>query len=175
MPARLDQLDVATRRRLIGRAVAVSVLILAGFLTTFYLFPWEGGSVGTVLTRIIIVIVTLVVVTTLSIQYVVRSRYPVLTVFQALTAVVGFAIVAFASVYFLMSIDHEGAFNEPLSRTDALYFSLTTATTIGYGDISAKTEVARIVVMIQMVINVVVIGVAARALVHTARKRVDQA
>ena len=174
-PTRLDELDVATRRWLIARAVAVSVLIVAGLLTTFSLFPWEGATAGRVGTRIVIVIVSLVVVTTFAIRYVVLSKYPVLTVFQALAAVVGFALVAFASVYLLMSIDHEHAFSEPLSRTDALYFSLTTATTIGYGDISAKTEVARIVVMIQMVINVVVIGVAARVLVHTARKRADQA
>ena len=98
-----------------------------------------------------------------------------LTVFQALATVVGFALVTFASVYLLMSIDQEQAFSEPLGRTDALYFSITTATTVGYGDISAKTEAARIVVMIQMVINVVVIGIAARAMLQVARNRVDRA
>ena len=149
------------------------MLIVAGLVTAFYLIPWEGSSEGRIGARIVIVIISLVVVTTLSIQYVVRSQYPVLTLFQALAAVVGFALVAFASVYLMMSLDHERAFSEPLSRTDALYFSLTTATTIGYGDISAQTEAARVVVMIQMVINVVVIGVATRALLHTARKRID--
>jgi voltage-gated potassium channel len=172
-PSRLDALDVSTRRRLVARAVIVSVLIVAGLVATFYLIPWEGTSEGRIGARIFIVVVSLVAVTTLSIQSVIRSQYPVLTVFQALAAVVGFALVAFASVYLLMSLDEAQAFSEPLSRTDALYFALTTATTIGYGDITAKTEVARVVVMFQMVINVVVIGVATRALLHTARKRID--
>jgi hypothetical protein len=174
IPTRLDELDVATRRRLIARAVAVSVLIVAGLVTTFYLFPWEGGSEDRIAIRIVVVIISLVIVTTLSIKYVLTSRYPVLTVFQALSAVIGFALVSFATVYLLMSLDSEAAFSEPLSRTDALYFALTTATTVGYGDISAKTEVARIVVMIQMVINFVVLGVATRALIHTAQKRIDR-
>jgi hypothetical protein len=50
---------------------------------------------------------------------------------------------------------------------------MTTATTIGYGDISPRTEAARVVVMIQMVTNVAVIGAAARLLAHTVRQRLD--
>jgi hypothetical protein len=172
---RLEELDTSTRRRLIARAVIVSVLIVAGLVTAYYLIPWEGGSAGQIVTRLVIVNLALIAVTMLSVQYVIRSRYPVLTLFQALAAVIGFALVAFASVYLLLSLDQEQAFSEPLGRTDALYFALTTATTVGYGDISARTEVARVVVMVQMVINFVVIGVATRALIHTAQKRIDRA
>ena len=39
-----------------------------------------------------------------------------------------------------------GNFSEPLTRTDALYFTVTVFSTVGFGDITAKTEAARLVV-----------------------------
>ena len=60
---------------------------------------------------------------------------------------------------------------EEWSWVDSFYFAVVTATTVGFGDISAKSEPARIAVMAQMVTNVVVLGVAARVLVHAARRR----
>ena len=37
-------------------------------------------------------------------------------------------------------------FSEPLTRTGALYFTVTVFSTVGFGDITAKTEAARLVV-----------------------------
>ena len=87
---------------------------------------------------------------------------------------VALAVVTFASVYLLMSTRDASAFSEPLGRVDALYFSLTTATTVGFGDISARSSQARVVVMLHMVVNVVVIGVAARVLLSAAQRRIDR-
>jgi len=147
--------------------------MVAAILTAYYVVPWDGGPVASVLPRVLVVLAALVVVIAVSIRYVVHSEYPMLTVFHALAAVIGFALVSFASVYDLISYDNAAAFNESLSRTDALYFALTTMTTIGYGDVHARTEGARIVVMVQMVVDVVVIGVAVRALIQVAQRRVD--
>ena len=42
------------------------------------------------------------------------------------------------------------SFTEPLTRTDALYFTVTVFSTVGFGDIAAKSEAARIVLIVQM-------------------------
>jgi hypothetical protein len=50
------------------------------------------------------------------------------------------------------------SFGTPLTRTDALYFTVTVFSTVGFGDITAKTETARLVVTGQMVADLVFLG-----------------
>ena len=49
-------------------------------------------------------------------------------------------------------------FSQPLSRTDAIYFTVTVFATVGFGDITAKTEAARLVVTGQMITDLIAIG-----------------
>ena len=44
------------------------------------------------------------------------------------------------------------------TRIDALYFTLTTMTTTGYGDIHATGQLARVLVSVVFVFNIVFIG-----------------
>jgi hypothetical protein len=62
----------------------------------------------------------------------------------------------------------------PLSRTDAMYFSATVFTTVGFGDIAAKSQAARIIVTFQMMLDLVIIGIVVRGVVSaikTGRQR----
>ncbi|MFD4977301.1 potassium channel family protein [Streptomyces sp. NPDC058424] len=51
-----------------------------------------------------------------------------------------------------------------MTRTDALYFALTTFTTVGYGDITARSQTGRVLAMLQMTGGLLLVGVAARVL-----------
>lgn len=165
---------MSIRRRTIARSVASSLLWVAAIITAYYVLPLEGGAVSSVALRVVLALVLVVGVSVAAVPSVRNHRFPVLRAVQLLAVVVALAIVAFASVYLLMSSNRPMAFSEPLGHTDALYFSLTTASTVGYGDIHAKSEAARIVVMIHMVTNVAVIGVVARVIAHAARQRVEE-
>src|SRR3712207_1536520 len=79
-----------------------------------------------------------------------------------LAAVAG--IVAFAFVDHLVARTDPGSFDGLLTKTDALYFTLTTLTTVGYGDVHPVSQLARQVVMAQLAFNVVVLAGAARTL-----------
>ena len=62
-------------------------------------------------------------------------------------------------------------FTQPLTRTDALYFSVTVFTTVGFGDIAAKSETARVVLIVQMLADLALLGAGAWVLlgaVHAA-------
>jgi hypothetical protein len=62
-----------------------------------------------------------------------------------------------------------GNFTQPLTHTDALYFTITVFATVGFGDITARTEAARLVVSGQMIADLVIIGLGARIIVGAVR------
>jgi voltage-gated potassium channel len=50
-----------------------------------------------------------------------------------------------------------------------MYFSTTIFTTVGSGDIMAKSEAARVVVTVQMVLDLVILGLVARLIVNAVK------
>ena len=66
----------------------------------------------------------------------------------------------FAMLYLGMSTRSPAAFSEPLSRASAAYFTISTATTTGLGDIHPVTDSARMLVTAQMIVSLVVIAAA---------------
>ncbi len=80
-------------------------------------------------------------------------------------------LVAFALVYYLIASDAPDQFVSLDTRLDALYFSMTTMATVGYGDVSAAGQTARAVVTFQLAFNLVFVG----ALLNLMRDRVKSA
>jgi len=60
--------------------------------------------------------------------------------------------IAFSMGYVYWYVDCFGLPNS-ISRLDGVYFSFVTMTTIGYGDIVAKSDVAKIIVMLHSVVS----------------------
>ncbi|MFF4424728.1 potassium channel family protein [Streptomyces sp. NPDC001549] len=90
--------------------------------------------------------------------------YPRLKAIEALATIFPLFISLFTASYFLMEGSQPGFFSESLSRTDALYFTVTVLSTVGFGDITAKTGVSRCVVMVQMLGGMVLVGAAVRVI-----------
>lgn len=84
---------------------------------------------------------------------------------EALATGVPLFLVLFSATYYLLGAQDPASFSEPLTRTDALYFTITTFATVGFGDIVATTEGGRVLVTFQMVADLILIGVIAKALV----------
>ena len=58
-----------------------------------------------------------------------------------------------------------------LTHTDGLYFTVTVFSTVGFGDITAKTQAARLVVIGQMIADLVILGLAVKVIVGAVSRR----
>jgi hypothetical protein len=77
-----------------------------------------------------------------------------------LTALTG-GVVFFALADFTIAVTYPGQFVGLRTKTDGLYFALATLTTVGYGDVHAAGQMARGVLVVQLVFNVAVIATGA--------------
>ena len=89
--------------------------------------------------------------------------------FDALAVTIPLFLVAFAAVYLALSLGSPSHFSEPLDHTGSLYLAITIFSTVGFGDITPESDLARIVVSIQMLLDLVVIGVVVRLLATAAK------
>ena len=84
-------------------------------------------------------LVILLAVATWQLHLVLRARYPAVRAGEALATTVPLFLLLFASAYFVMARASPASFSHSLTRTDSLYFTVTTFSTVGFGDISRGT------------------------------------
>jgi hypothetical protein len=88
---------------------------------------------------------------------------------EALAAAIPLFLLLFAAAYLRMADADPGAFSEPLSRTDALYFTITVFSTVGFGDITPKTDLARVATMVQMLADLLAVGLVLHVMVGAVK------
>lgn len=77
-------------------------------------------------------------------------------------------LMAFALADYVIVVSDPTQFSGLHTRIDALYFALATLTTIGYGDVHAQGQLARAVVIVQMVFSVGIIATGVSLLLRGA-------
>jgi hypothetical protein len=167
----LDQHERRRARRALIRSALRGAFLAVLVLVAYYVAPVQGRPGAGVVVRIVAVGVAATMVVIWEIRAVAKAEFPRIRAVDALIASVSVLVVGFALTYLNLAQQDPRAFTEPLERTSSLYFTMTTLTTVGYGDIAARTDGARIAVMVQMVFNVAVIGTTVRAILGTARQR----
>lgn len=80
-------------------------------------------------------------------------------------------VTAFALGFYAIAMNMPGEFEGIETRIDALYFTLTTMTTTGYGDIHAEGQIARVLVSCAFVFDVVFLGLLGAELSRLAGRR----
>ena len=69
-----------------------------------------------------------------------------------------------------MSQHTTGQINGVITKLDALYFTVTVVSTVGFGDITAVGQTARAVVTIQMIFDLAFLAIAVRVLARAAEQ-----
>jgi voltage-gated potassium channel len=159
-----NELAPRSRRRLVGlgllRSLAATV-VLAGL---YYLLPLD--HIKNVPLMLVAGLVILLAVTVWQVRAVIRARYPAVRAVEALATTVPLFLLLFAAAYFTMAGTNPASFSaRSLTRTDALYFTVTTFSTVGFGDITAVSQSARLVVTAQMLLDLLALGLVVRVFV----------
>jgi voltage-gated potassium channel len=156
-------IDAGGRRAVFG-TVLLSAVAVCLILAAYYAAPLDrplDRTTGLLLGAALLLFGVLVAV---QVRGILRSRRPRLRAIQALIIGVPLLVVVFAATYCTVDAQQPGAFSEALSRTDGLYFTLTVFATVGFGDITPVTQLARVLVSVQMVVGLLTVGVIAKVL-----------
>lgn len=66
-------------------------------------------------------------------------------------------VISFASFFYAISVLYPSSFSSKLTILDSIYFSIITATTVGYGDISPISNLAKLFVMFEILFGMLYI------------------
>ncbi|MDV7090702.1 two pore domain potassium channel family protein [Rhodococcus sp. IEGM 248] len=162
------------RRRLLLRAILRPLVTVFLCTVVYFALPWT--SLGEVSALLFLAggLLVVALVAGWQIWRIVESDVPALQAIEALALILPLYLLGFSAGYCLMSESDPGYFTEPLTRMGALYFSLTIFSTVGFGDIAATTDPSRAVVSVQIIGNLILLGVGIRAVVAAvdwARRR----
>jgi CDP-diglyceride synthetase len=175
MARRLADLDRRERTRKIVLAAVRIVLVWVLLATCYYTVPLEdisGNHPAALVTTIVLVFGAVFAWATLR---VLKADLPQLRAAEAVGFTVPFFLTLFAIVYLVLAQPPGQNFSERLDRVSALYFTITVFATVGFGDITATSQGAQLVVSLQMLLDLVVLGVVVKVLFGAARRGIAKA
>jgi hypothetical protein len=100
-----------------------------------------------------------------------RAPHPALRAVEGIALSIPLFLLLFATTYVQLSGTDPGAFSEPVSRIDGIYFVVTVFATVGFGDIAPVSEVARVLTTVQMIGDLVLIGLVLKLFLAAVDRR----
>jgi hypothetical protein len=158
------------QRSHVAKAFVRSVAMATFLLVLYYAVPVEGRPHESVALRLAVALAFFVAVLANEVRAIQNNDQPMLRAAVSMATVLPLFLVLFAWIYLTMSRSNPGSFSMPLNRTESLYFTVTIFSTVGFGDIVPKVDVARIVTMVQMLADLAVLAVVVRLLFGAASR-----
>jgi len=149
-----------------GVAVARHTAITCmGMIVLYFAVP-SGVGDSAIAVRIVLMVVAIAAVAFgIQRQLLRQIRQPTAPLGGLVIGIVA-GLLLFSSLDYAIAVNAPGQFVSLTTRTDALYFALSTLITVGFGDIHASGQLARAVLCVQMVFNVVVLATTGSVVIH---------
>jgi len=154
----------------IVRGLLRSLFTAGSVLAIYYVVPLEGRSPAFLYLELGVALALLTVVIAWQVRSIIGSEHPGIRASYALASSTPMFLLLFAAAYVILSLNNSEAFSEPLSRSDSIYFTVTVFSTVGFGDITPVTEPARLVVVGQMILDLVVLGLGVRLILSAVQR-----
>ena len=152
----------AIPRRVLIRALLRALLSVVVVVTIYFLIPLDHLSETRSVVELVLGVLLVVIVLAIQLRGIVRSTYPLVRTVEALATTGPLFVIVFATTQAAIGSAQPGSYSQPMTRLDALYFTVTTFATVGYGDIAPVSQAARLVALLQMVLGLILLGIVAR-------------
>jgi hypothetical protein len=160
-----------------ARRVRRDLLALMGVLVAYYAAPVGGLSDSAAAIALSVVgllagLAALVWVILREVRTLVRTSLddPAVQV-DGLVLLVFVVVPLFALGYFALESADPEQFADLVTKTDALYFTLSTLATVGFGDVHATGQLGRVLVIVQMTFDLVFVAAVVSVLSTHIRRR----
>jgi voltage-gated potassium channel len=168
-PTSLEDLDRRQQRKVVTRS-AVRILVSVVVLFALYgaLPAADRTGIGTLL-ELLVGLVILGALLAWQVLKIMGAEHPELRAAEALATAVPVVLIVFAFTYLSLSHVQPKSFSEPLNHVRAIYFVITVISTVGFGDITPKTDAAMILVSFQIMLDLVLLVGIVRAVFYAAQ------
>jgi voltage-gated potassium channel len=174
-PVRLADLPKPLRRKALLRSAAIIGLSWALIFGAFFVLPIGHESGLRAVLRIGAVVALIVALLAWQIQRISKAELPELRAAETLGVVIAVFLVAFSAIYLSLSHHAPWNFTQRLDQVRALYFTVSVFSTVGFGDITPRTDPARMIVSAQMLLDLALIGAGVRLILNVAKSSFDSA
>ena len=147
-------------------------LSVSALFAAYFLIPARGSGEGSGLPWLILQLCVFGAVVGIQVPAIINAKYPILRAVESLAVLVALYLLIFARIYLSNSLHDPSGFSRPLDHVTALYFTVTVFATVGFGDIIARSNSMKLLVTLQMLLNLVVLGLVIRLLTSAARRGV---
>ena len=156
-------------RILAGTTLIVLVMAPTGELARYNV---QGALIGA-LALLFVLLGLFIVFVSWRLKKLEQARYPGWAALELYALAVVMFLAIFSKLYLMISLTNPQAFTEELDHFTAYYFALTVLATVGFGDITPITVLARSLTMVQMALDLTFLALLVR-LVSTRRSRANQ-
>jgi voltage-gated potassium channel len=175
---RYEDMTPRARRRLVTLSLLRSAASVTLLVVVYYKAPLDASLDTASWIEFGVALLAFAVMIAWQVRAIISSDLPRLRAIQAVAVGLPLLLLMFASAYIVIAGNQPDAFTEALSRTDSLYFTVTVFATVGFGDITPVSELARVLVGVQMVGDLVLIGLVLRvfltAVEHGRRRAAER-
>jgi voltage-gated potassium channel len=168
-PTSLESLDRREQRRVVTRSalrILFSILVL---IVLYGVLPVPHRTDAGVLIELAIGLIVFGAVLGWQVLKIMGAEHPELRAAEALAVAVPVVLIVFAFTYLSLSRVSPRSFSEHLDHVGAMYFTVTVISTVGFGDIVAKSHAARILVSFQIMLDLVLLVGIVRAVFFAAQ------
>lgn len=156
--------DSSPSRRRVSRDALVTVGVFIALTVLFLTVPVSQRDLSD-WWILVLVVAAIGLLAGLVMRMIARGQ----TLFQLLNLLL-IVVAVVALGFYAVAVNSPGEFDGIETRVDALYFTLTTMTTTGYGDIHATGQLAKLLVSLVFVFDLIFLGVLGAQVANMAKQ-----